>query len=255
LIALIRSLEIQVSDWNLAPGSLGQADHTAYIHRLTVTPSGIYLYGPELENQNRVLRKYRDHHDFFVRVQFCDEDGESLRFNPQISNDKIYYERFRQVLNNGISIAGRRFAFLGFSHSSLRAQSCWFMAPFVHDGGLLFDRELIKGLGDFSEIRCPAKCAARIGQAFSETPTAVTLGAGVVYKMEDVTRNGRVFSDGVGTISREVLKQVWAALPSAKRTKPTLFQIRYSGEYPKYSYRSRILSWASKDNKNCKRGS
>ncbi len=205
------------------------SEHIAIIHRVTVTPAGIYLYGPEPESNNRVLRKYPRHHDHFVRVQFCDEDGMKVQHNPGISNDLIFYTRFKKVLDEGISVGGRQFAFLGFSHSSLRAQSCWFMAPFLHNGCLLYDRKLIEGLGDFSHIHCPAKCAARIGQAFSETPTAITLAPGVAKKMKDVERNGRVFSDGVGTVSTSVLQRIWDGLPVAKRAKPTLFQIRYSG--------------------------
>lgn len=93
----------------------------------------------------------------------------------------------------------------------------------------MFDRKLIQGLGDFSEIRCPAKCAARIGQAFSETPIATTVEARVVQVIPDTERDGRVFSDGVGILSRALLEKLWAALPLERRGKPRAFQIRYSG--------------------------
>jgi hypothetical protein len=228
LISLLRDNEERLKSGGLYIDEPMGSEHVAIIHRVTVTPAGTYLYGPEPESNNRVLRKYPKHHDHFVRVQFCDEDGMQVRYNPEVSNDLIY-SRFKKVLNEGISIGGRQFAFLGFSHSSLRAQSCWFMAPFLHKGHLLFDRMLIKGLGDFSHIHCPAKCAARIGQAFSETPTAITLAPGFAKEMKDVERNGRVFSDGVGTVSMSVLQQIWDGLPVAKRKKPSLFQIRYSG--------------------------
>lgn len=105
--------------------------NVAIIHRAKVTPAGIYLSGPEPETNNRVLRKYPGHHEYFLQVQFCDEDGQPVRFNPRVSNQKIYHERFKDILNSGIHIGGRKYAFLGFSHSSLRAQSCWFMAPFM----------------------------------------------------------------------------------------------------------------------------
>ncbi|KUJ21239.1 rna-dependent rna polymerase-like protein [Mollisia scopiformis] len=205
------------------------SDHLAMIHRAMITPAGIYLDGPDAEPMNRVLRKYPNHHEFFLRVQFGDEDGEPVRFNPRVSNDLIYNERFKSVLRNGISIAGRRYNFLGFSHSSLRAQSCWFMAPFTHNGSLLFDRMLIQQLGDFTKIRCPAKCAARIGQAFSETPTAVSFPPETFIKINDVERNGRVFSDGVGTLSLAAMRKIWKAVPSMRDTKPTCFQIRFQG--------------------------
>jgi hypothetical protein len=180
----------------------------ANIHRVVFTPTDMQLSGPGPEDYNRVLRKYRRHHEYFVRVMFWNEDHERLRFSPQWSNDVTYSERFKSILNEGFSIAGRRFNFLGFSHSSLRAQSCWFMAPSIHEGSRLYDRQLINGLGDFSEILCPAKCAARIGQAFSETPVAITLRKQVAKMMPDVERNGRIFSDGVGTMSQALLEKI-----------------------------------------------
>jgi RNA dependent RNA polymerase len=231
IISLLKENEERAKVRGLYLDELTDSNQRAIIHRVTVTPAGIYLYGPEPEFSNRVLRKYPDHHDHFIRVNFCEEDGMRVQFHPDRSNDRIFYQRFKQILNEGITIGGRKFAFLGFSHSSLRAQSCWFMAPFFHDGHFLLDRMLIEGLGDFSRIRCPAKCAARIGQAFSETPTAVTLAPGVAQVMKDVERNGRTFSDGVGTVSMGVLQQMWAALPQKHRTNPSLFQIRFSGKY------------------------
>lgn len=99
------------------------SQNVAIIHRAKVMPSGVHLHGPEPESNNRILRKYRGQHEYFLRVQFCDEDGQPVRFNPRISNEKIYHGRFKEVLRNGINIAGRVYKFLGFSHSSLRGES------------------------------------------------------------------------------------------------------------------------------------
>jgi hypothetical protein len=233
LVQLLRSAEDYAktnAEFLSSDGSFEHAgENMAMVHRLTVTPAGGYLYGPDAEPMNRVLRKYPKHHEFFLRVSFTDEDGEPVRYNPRVSNDQIFSIRFKSVLREGINIAGRKYDFLGFSHSSLRAQSCWFMAPFPYEGSLLYDRVLIKQLGDFTQIRCPAKCAARIGQAFSETPTAITFPPGTVKKMADIEHNGRVFSDGVGTMSTSVMRKIWKAVPSMRDLKPTCFQIRYQG--------------------------
>lgn len=207
-----------------------ESENVANIYRATITPAGVYLHGPKPETKNRVLRKYKDHLDYFLRVQFCDENGEQVRFDPRTSNDDIFYVRFKKVLEDGIDIAGRNYGFLGFSHSSLRSQTCWFMAPFVHNGKPQLYQLVIANLGDFSRIHCPAKCAARIGQAFSDTPNTVPLGSIVVKKLPEVERNGRVFSDGVGTFSDSVLEQIWDALPSKRLVKPTAFQIRFLGK-------------------------
>lgn len=103
---------------------MGPTQNLALVHRVTVTPTRTTLHGPELEAKNRILRKYPNHHEYFLRVQFCDENGEDLYFNPKIGNDKVY-DRFREVLRKGVLIAGRKYEFLGFSHSSLRSHSAW----------------------------------------------------------------------------------------------------------------------------------
>lgn len=92
-------------------------EHLALIHKVTVTPCALLLGGPEPEVTNRVLRQYSTHTDYFIRVTFADEDGELIRFDGRASQHKM---------------------FLGFSHSSLRSQTCWFMAPIMRS---LFDHQ------------------------------------------------------------------------------------------------------------------
>ncbi|KAH6704064.1 rna-dependent rna polymeras-like protein [Leptodontidium sp. MPI-SDFR-AT-0119] len=214
---------------NAVDKDLKGSKNIAIIHRVKITPSAMRLCGPEVESNNRVLRKYPNHHEYFIRVQFSDEDGQPVRFSSRVSNQKIFHGRFKDVLRNGIVIAGREYSFLGCSHSSLRAQSCWFMAPFVFEGALMWDRIMIQQLGNFTAIQSPAKCAARIGQVFSDTRTAVAIDPALVRLETDVERNGRVFSDGVGTMSVAMMERIWDALPKAKPVKPCLFQIRYQG--------------------------
>ncbi|KAL2060352.1 hypothetical protein VTL71DRAFT_9747 [Oculimacula yallundae] len=212
-----------------ADKDLKTSQNNVIIHRVKITPSSMRLCGPEVESNNRVLRKYPNHHEYFIRVQFSDEDGQQVRFSPRVSNQRIFHGRFKDVLRKGITIAGREYSFLGCSHSSLRSQSCWFMAPFVFEGSLLYDRIIIQELGNFTAIQSPAKCAARIGQVFSDTRTAVAIDQASVVHVPDVERNGRTFSDGVGTMSVKMMERIWDALPKAKRIKPNLFQIRYQG--------------------------
>jgi hypothetical protein len=98
-----------------------------------------------------------------------------------------------------------------------------------YDGSLLWDRMIIQDLGNFSMIRPSAKCAARIGQAFSDTRTAVPIDTEITRREPDVTFNSRVFSDGVGIMSYLVMYTIWDKLPKARLVKPTLFQIRFQG--------------------------
>jgi hypothetical protein len=200
------------------------------------------LHGPEPEAKNRILRRFPEHTEYFIRVQFCEEDGTDLRFNFKVSNDDVYH-RFKDVFRDGINIAGRRYGFLGFSHSSLRSHSAWFMAPFVSEGTLQSYFSIISFLGDFQDITSPARCAARIGQAFSETPLAVSLSELGITPVEisDVkSKDGsRVFSDGVGTISRSVMEGIHAAISERKDTS-TCFQIRWAGAKGMLSFDPRI---------------
>lgn len=198
------------------------------IHKVVVTPAGVYTAGPEPMAANRILRQYRAHSDCFLRVLFADESEERLEFDRGFSNERILQDRFLTILLKGLDIAGEHYDFLGFSHSSLRSQTCWFMRAFVHEGSLLFANQLIRQLGDFSSIRCPAKCAARIGQAFSETTIAVKVDPKIVRIEDDVRAGQYMFTDGCGTISREA----WRMLRGSNTVKkqPTSYQIRYKGK-------------------------
>jgi len=192
-------------------GSKLPAQHI-WIFKALVTPTRVLLTGPDADSKNRVLRKYSANNDYFLRVVFCDEDGQSLSFHPKIDNEPIY-SQFRRTMDEGIQIVGRKYHFLGFSHSSLRSHSAWFSAPFTgEDFRIQTPEAILKDLGDFEDIRVPAKCAARIGQAFSETPYAVPIfETDIAYRfIHDVKSadGSRVFSHGVGTISQDALEEV-----------------------------------------------
>lgn len=108
------------------------------------------------------------------------------------------------------------------------------MAPFVWKGELRYARAVIKDLGDFSAIRSPAKCAARIGQAFSQAISSVKIPEHafcLLPEVEKIDTNNvhRTFSDGVGTCSKAILRMIWAAYAESRTWKPTVCQIRYAG--------------------------
>ncbi|KAF2449704.1 RdRP-domain-containing protein [Karstenula rhodostoma CBS 690.94] len=206
-------------------------ENLTMVHKVNVTPTGITLHGPDPEAKNRILRRFPTDTEYFIRVQFSDEDGSDLQFNSKVSNEDIY-ERFRQVMNNGIAICGRVYGFLGYSHSSLRSHSAWFMAPFFREGRLETYFTVIPTLGRFEDIYSPARCAARIGQAFSETPFAISLSYNDIQhdKIPDITTSDgkHMFSDGVGTISQEALDAIRDSIPR-KKGNATCYQIRWGG--------------------------
>ncbi|KAF2762064.1 RdRP-domain-containing protein [Pseudovirgaria hyperparasitica] len=214
------------------------------VYKARVTPTRTTLHGPEPEAKNRVLRRFPEHTNFFLRVQFCEEDGTDLQFSTTVSNRKVY-DRFTSVLNKGISICGRVYGFLGFSHSSLRSHAAWFMSTFFSEKQLQSYVTIIKWLGNFDKIRSPARCAARIGQAFSETPLAVSLTDNSIKTRQipdvSVRTDGveRVFSDGVGLISQTALELIHKALPN-QNSYPTCFQIRWGGAKGMISLHTRL---------------
>jgi hypothetical protein len=218
-----------VLDWTLL-GDDTLHPHRALIHKALITPQGLYLVGPVEECKNRVLRRYAGFWDFFMRVEFAEETGDPMRYDPSASLDQLYQCRFKNILEEGIFVGGRKFDFLGFSHSSLRSQSCWFMAPFQNEkDGYVDAKKIIPLLGNFDNIPSPAKYAARLGQVFSDTMTSIAIPGEIVHKAPDVTRNERNFSDGCGTISASVMHKVLKEYALRAPVKPTIFQIRLAG--------------------------
>lgn len=203
--------------------------HINLVHRVVITPTELYLEGPDPEPTNRVLRRYPNHIDHFMRVILTEEDGGSVRYDPRASQRKVYDERFRALLEERIMIAGMGFDFFGFANSALRAHSCWFMAPFAEHGTLNLASMVLKELGDFDKIRTPAKCAARIGQNFTDTNDTIDLRPSSVGMIPVIKRNGYDFSDGVGTISQDILTKVWRVYGTKRLLKPTALQIRFQG--------------------------
>jgi hypothetical protein len=88
---------------------------------------------------------------------------------------------------------------------------------------------IIQKLGSFAHIFSPAKQAARIGQAFSDTLTSIQISKDIITRADDIVRNGRVFSDGVGTISYRTIYKIWREYALRAKVKPTVFQIRLGG--------------------------
>ncbi|KAF8542541.1 RNA dependent RNA polymerase-domain-containing protein [Trichophaea hybrida] len=214
--------------------------HMAFIHRMMITPTGVFSYGPNWEASNRVLRQYSDYHDYFLRVSFCEEDGEQFQNEPRVNARRILTDQFLNRLDpapprkGALVIAGRRFEFLGFSNSSLKSQTCWYMAPFEIEGRRMDAGTVVRSLGDFSQIRTPGRYAARVGQAFSDTIGSVLVDAENEVRISDIERNDstgklRNFSDGIGKVSGKMVERIWETSETIGKAMPTVFQIRYAG--------------------------
>ncbi|KAK0526019.1 hypothetical protein OC835_005428 [Tilletia horrida] len=202
------------------------------VHAVTVTPTAVYYEGPIVDPGNRILRHHPGHEDNYIRVRFADESQQRIRFESGVDvRSEILQRRFKDILNTGITVAGRRFDFLAFSSSALREHSTWFVrSAFEVDGRIITAQSIRDGVGDLRHIRCPPRYAARLGQSFTTTHTSLRVPIESIKEdIRDVERNGHCFSDGVGTMSRAVVRDLTNNPHKSTRNGPVVFQIRIGG--------------------------
>jgi hypothetical protein len=197
--------------------------HCAYLRKVIVSPTSLYIQPMSLEATNRVVRHYRDFSDRFIRVQFVDESLNRVSASYDETTQEAIYERIFDVLKCGIQIGTTRYEFLAFSSSQLREHGCWFFAPTNE----LNADSIRSWMGRFSHEKVIAKHAVRMGQCFSSTRPICHLQKHEVEQIPDVERNSFTFSDGVGRISQELAKEV--AIHMELRSIPSALQFRLGG--------------------------
>ncbi|GMJ11104.1 SUPPRESSOR OF GENE SILENCING 2, RNA-dependent RNA polymerase 6, SILENCING DEFECTIVE 1 [Hibiscus trionum] len=216
-----------------------QLDDIVEIRRLVITPTKAYCLLPEVELSNRVLRKYKEVADRFLRVTFMDEGMQTMNanlltyYNAPIVRDVTstffsqktgVFKRVKTILTDGFYLCGRKYSFLAFSANQLRDRSAWFFA----EDGKISVLKIIGWMGKFTN-RNIAKCAARMGQCFSSTyATAEVPSAEVNPDLPDIVRNQYVFSDGIGKITPDLAMEVAQKL-KLDLDPPCAYQIRYAG--------------------------
>ncbi|KAF6766302.1 RNA-directed RNA polymerase 2 [Ephemerocybe angulata] len=222
-------------------GSLCEALH------VTITPTTMMLDGPYPERSNRVIRAYKEENEqSFLRVTFAEEGRLQLRFDKEVDSREYLASRVGPILFDGLTIAGETFEFLAYSQSALKEHSVWFVKPFTFNGRLIRAHDIIANLGTFEDLDfdpglayCPARYAARISQAFTATDASISVDVEEIFIDRDIERefNGvkYVFTDGVGTISLELARDIWRRLKRTRRRLravrrcPAAFQIRFRG--------------------------
>ncbi|PKI46848.1 hypothetical protein CRG98_032786 [Punica granatum] len=108
-----------------------------YLKECCYHPKRVYFSGPEVNVSNRVLRRYSDYIDNFLRISFVDEDLDKVHskiLSPRgsLADSGMRTEIFTRILStlqNGITIGDKKFEFLAFSSSQLRENSAWMFAP------------------------------------------------------------------------------------------------------------------------------
>lgn len=212
---------------NKKPASEPQIPHyCTWVRSATVTPSTIYYHVPTVEISNRVIRHYSEHGDRFLRVRFTDELLERKIFSTDKDTANEVFTRIKRTMQNGIVIGERHYQFLAFGNSQFREGGAYFFAPLPY----LHPQQMRAWMGSFTHIKSIAVYAARLGQCFSTT-RAITGTKPDVHEIEDVERNGMVFTDGVGRIS-PLLACLVASELGILRTSPeppSVFQFRLEG--------------------------
>ncbi|KAF7339727.1 RNA-dependent RNA polymerase [Mycena sanguinolenta] len=231
--------------WHAKAPPLVPSDNSIFqsLH-VIISPTTIHLEGPFVSNppgptvpppanvyqkrSNRVLRSFPNNQDYFLRVSFEDEGSLKYRWDKEL--DCIAFTRRRVgefLIDNGLTIAGRKFEFLAYSQSALKEHAVWFVRRFRDDeGAIAFDPDL---------RYCPARYAARISQAFTATDSTTVQVEEVIYIKEISDRSGKYhFTDGVGTMSLELAKAIGDELGLSRRKRrvknhPRAYQIRWAG--------------------------
>ena len=242
-----------VQDWLLTNPKLfkspKQLDDIAEVRRLVITPTRAYCLPPEVELSNRVLRKYKEVADRFLRVTFMDEGMQPINSNVlnyyvapivrEITSNSFpqktkVFERVKTILNKGFYVCGRKYSFLAFSANQLRDRSAWFFAE-----EKISVRDIRSWMGKFTQTNI-AKCAARMGQCFSSTYATVEVPFTELNPdLPDIERNGYVFSDGIGIITPDLAKEVAEKL-KLDMNPPCAYQIRYAG------FKGVVACWPAK---------
>eukprot|EP00834_Sanchytrium_tribonematis_P004369 NODE_211_length_12764_cov_0.923727.p1 type:complete len:1193 gc:universal NODE_211_length_12764_cov_0.923727:10212-6634(-) len=206
-----------------------------YTKRVYITPTRICPQPPDAELSNRIIRQFQKYKDRFIRVTFVDENFGSVL---QARSDEIF-DRMKDLLSNGISVAGHKFVFLAYSNSQLREQGCWIYDEEPHGTqNPPTASEIRASMGDLSGIKIVGKHAARLAQGFSNSRQTVDLQPHEFKIVGDVESRGYCFSDGCGTISSELATQICEKL--GENGPISAFQIRFGGAKGVVSVDSRL---------------
>ncbi|KAF8389114.1 hypothetical protein HHK36_025800 [Tetracentron sinense] len=227
------------------------SDDIMEVRRLVITPTKAYCLLPEIELSNRVLRKYKDVSDRFLRVTFMDEGLQPLNANvltyyaapivQDITSNSFRqrttaFKRVKTIMSEGLYLCGRKYSFLAFSSNQLRDRSAWFFAEHK-DVGVT---NIKSWMGRFTNKNV-AKCAARMALCFSSTYATVEVPFKELNEeLLEIERNGYEFSDGIGMITPDLAMEIADKL-QLKVNPPCAYQIRYAG------YKGVIACWPGKD--------
>lgn len=199
--------------------------YCAKIPSAVVTPTTIVFSTPVLETSNRVVRHFKAYEDRFLRVKFNDEKHKGgLHSQDDRVMDEIFSRVYR-TMSQGITVGNRHYEFLAFGNSQFRDHGAYFFASVDTSAGKVNAASIRDWMGDFTQFNNVAKYISRLGLCFTTTrgiPHSVA-----VQRIDDVERNGYIFTDGVGKISPFLADLIAAHYQFDYR--PSVFQFRMAG--------------------------
>lgn len=171
-------------------------------HHVTFTPTRMLLEGPYVTQSNRILRRYSKYNDYFLRVDFRDEDHLQYRWDREVDGSTFVRDRVGKTLKNGFELAGRHFEFLAYSSSALRDHAVWFVSPFFHpEEGHVNAASIRRKVGDFTNnLLYPAKYGARLALAFTATDPSVKITKSQWIEIPDLGTKPYIHTDGMITL-------------------------------------------------------
>ena len=122
------------------------------------------------------------------------------KFDRSCENQKFIVAQFEKILDDelvkkillaGIFLNGEHFNFVGSSNSQAKDRACY-----LYSGSIEEIQRMIDSCGNFQAIKSISKRAARIGLLFSSGTPTIHIENHQVIHIDDVERNGYVFTDG-----------------------------------------------------------
>ncbi|KAK4660539.1 hypothetical protein QC762_119900 [Podospora pseudocomata] len=225
------SLLTDVGALTYYPTTLRLPHYCALVRKVMVTPTKIIFSTPTVETTNRVIRHYWTFQNYFMRIQFTDEQLEGRVRGSDADRDDDLYTRVYRVLFWGIRMGKWHWKFLAFGNSQVRENGAFmFCQPDSHAGDMVPSCDDIRRwMGNFEHIKVVAKYAARLGQCFSTTRVLRGVTFPPIVEIEDInTADGKhCFTDGVGRISpllSRLVAEDWQVYPP-----PSAYQFRMGG--------------------------
>jgi RNA-dependent RNA polymerase len=191
------------NNFNADEQTNNNGDNLMKVRTIEITPSMVRYKPMLVERVNHILRKYNKYKEHFIKVNFVSEDGRKVGFN--FNSMWVILNFMKSIMQNHVLIGTRPFKFLSSSNSQMKNCSFWFFCL----EGSRFDyiEQIINELGDFSEEENIHKNAARRGQCLSTTTCIKSIKPENIVVIDDIKRNGHIFTDGIGQISVELAFQ------------------------------------------------